>query len=75
MILGRILCFLVAACEEIFKIASMAPGALLLEAHKEYEVEAYLCFITLNETCIVIELNCILFYCNDNGISDMILCV
>lgn len=26
-----------AACEEIFKIASMAPGALLLEAHKEYE--------------------------------------
>lgn len=25
------------ACEEIFKIASMAPGALLLEAHKEYE--------------------------------------
>ena len=27
-----------AACEDIFKIASMAPGALLLEAHKEYEV-------------------------------------
>uniref|UniRef100_A0A8B9HT94 Vacuolar protein sorting-associated protein 16 homolog n=1 Tax=Astyanax mexicanus TaxID=7994 RepID=A0A8B9HT94_ASTMX len=27
-----------ASCEEIFKIASMAPGALLLEAHKEYEV-------------------------------------
>ncbi|XP_056156958.1 vacuolar protein sorting-associated protein 16 homolog isoform X1 [Lampris incognitus] len=26
-----------AVCEEIFKIASMAPGALLLEAHKEYE--------------------------------------
>ncbi|KAM6945481.1 vacuolar protein sorting-associated protein 16 homolog [Aplochiton taeniatus] len=26
-----------AACEDIFKIASMAPGALLLEAHKEYE--------------------------------------
>lgn len=25
------------ACEEIFKIASMAPGALLLEAYKEYE--------------------------------------
>ncbi|XP_076871793.1 vacuolar protein sorting-associated protein 16 homolog isoform X2 [Brachyhypopomus gauderio] len=29
-----------AACEEIFKIASMAPGALLLEAHKEYEKES-----------------------------------
>uniref|UniRef100_W5MDE9 Vacuolar protein sorting-associated protein 16 homolog n=1 Tax=Lepisosteus oculatus TaxID=7918 RepID=W5MDE9_LEPOC len=27
-------------CEEIFKIASMAPGALLLEAHKEYEKES-----------------------------------
>lgn len=26
------------ASEEIFKIASMAPGALLLEAQKEYEV-------------------------------------
>uniref|UniRef100_A0A3B3R9I6 Vacuolar protein sorting-associated protein 16 homolog n=1 Tax=Paramormyrops kingsleyae TaxID=1676925 RepID=A0A3B3R9I6_9TELE len=26
--------------EEIFKIASMAPGALLLEAHKEYEKES-----------------------------------
>lgn len=25
-------------CQEIFKIASMAPGALLLEAHREYEV-------------------------------------
>uniref|UniRef100_A0A667ZAU1 Vacuolar protein sorting-associated protein 16 homolog n=1 Tax=Myripristis murdjan TaxID=586833 RepID=A0A667ZAU1_9TELE len=24
-------------CQEIFKIASMAPGALLLEAHREYE--------------------------------------
>ncbi|CAL8306793.1 unnamed protein product [Merluccius merluccius] len=24
-------------CEEIFKIASMSPGALLLEAHKEYQ--------------------------------------
>lgn len=42
MILGHVLCSLVAACEEIFKIASMAPGALLLEAHKEYEVEALL---------------------------------
>ncbi|XP_063068517.1 vacuolar protein sorting-associated protein 16 homolog [Engraulis encrasicolus] len=29
-----------SACEEIFKIASMAPGALLLEAHKEYEKES-----------------------------------
>lgn len=29
-----------ASCEEIFKIASMAPGALLLEAHKEYEKES-----------------------------------
>ncbi|KAJ8252797.1 hypothetical protein GJAV_G00205690 [Gymnothorax javanicus] len=29
-----------AACEEIFKIASMAPGALLLEAHKEYEKQS-----------------------------------
>ncbi|KAM4698131.1 vacuolar protein sorting-associated protein 16 homolog [Rhinophrynus dorsalis] len=28
------------ATEEIFKIASMAPGALLLEAHKEYEKES-----------------------------------
>lgn len=27
------------ASEEIFKIASMAPGALLLEAQKEYEVK------------------------------------
>ena len=27
-----------SACQDIFKIASMAPGALLLEAHKEYEV-------------------------------------
>lgn len=26
------------ASQEIFKIASMAPGALLLEAQKEYEV-------------------------------------
>ncbi|XP_010775356.1 vacuolar protein sorting-associated protein 16 homolog, partial [Notothenia coriiceps] len=25
-------------CQEIFKIASMAPGALLLEAHREYQV-------------------------------------
>lgn len=25
-------------CQDIFKIASMAPGALLLEAHREYEV-------------------------------------
>ncbi|XP_043916624.1 vacuolar protein sorting-associated protein 16 homolog [Protopterus annectens] len=25
------------ACEEVFKIASMAPGALLLEAYKQYE--------------------------------------
>ena len=32
-----------AACEDIFKIASMAPGALLLEAHKEYEVCVYVC--------------------------------
>ncbi|MGH0134554.1 UNVERIFIED_CONTAM: hypothetical protein FKN15_023298 [Acipenser sinensis] len=31
---------LAGACEEIFKIASMAPGALLLEAHKEYEKES-----------------------------------
>lgn len=29
---------LLVASEEIFKIASMAPGALLLEAQKEYEV-------------------------------------
>ncbi|XP_062907960.1 vacuolar protein sorting-associated protein 16 homolog isoform X1 [Mobula hypostoma] len=28
------------ACQDIFKIASMAPGALLLEAHKEYEKES-----------------------------------
>lgn len=28
---------LLVASEEIFKIASMAPGALLLEAQKEYE--------------------------------------
>uniref|UniRef100_A0A4W5LH50 Vacuolar protein sorting-associated protein 16 homolog n=1 Tax=Hucho hucho TaxID=62062 RepID=A0A4W5LH50_9TELE len=26
-----------SACQDIFKIASMAPGALLLEAHKEYD--------------------------------------
>lgn len=29
------------ASEEIFKIASMAPGALLLEAQKEYEVKPW----------------------------------
>lgn len=29
------------ASEEIFKIASMAPGALLLEAQKEYEVNPW----------------------------------
>ncbi|XP_072335471.1 vacuolar protein sorting-associated protein 16 homolog [Scyliorhinus torazame] len=28
------------ACQDIFRIASMAPGALLLEAHKEYEKES-----------------------------------
>lgn len=28
------------ACEEVFKIASMAPGALLLEAYKQYEEES-----------------------------------
>lgn len=27
-------------CQDIFKIASMAPGALLLEAHREYEVRS-----------------------------------
>lgn len=32
------------ASEEIFKIASMAPGALLLEAQKEYEVKPYSLF-------------------------------
>lgn len=31
---------LLVASEEIFKIASMAPGALLLEAQKEYEVNS-----------------------------------
>lgn len=25
-------------CQDMFKIASMAPGALLLEAHREYQV-------------------------------------
>uniref|UniRef100_A0A671T659 Vacuolar protein sorting-associated protein 16 homolog n=1 Tax=Sinocyclocheilus anshuiensis TaxID=1608454 RepID=A0A671T659_9TELE len=35
------------ACEEIFKIASMAPGALLLEAHKEYEAASFgKCFLS-----------------------------
>lgn len=29
-------------CQDIFKIASMAPGALLLEAHREYEVGTHL---------------------------------
>lgn len=29
-------------CQDIFKIASMAPGALLLEAHREYEVRTHL---------------------------------
>lgn len=29
-------------CQDIFKIASMAPGALLLEAHREYEVRTCL---------------------------------
>lgn len=29
-------------CQDIFKIASMAPGALLLEAHREYEVSVCL---------------------------------
>lgn len=32
--------FSIEATEEIFKIASMAPGALLMEAQKEYEVHA-----------------------------------
>lgn len=31
-------------CQDIFKIASMAPGALLLEAHREYEVWTALTF-------------------------------
>lgn len=31
-------------CQDIFKIASMAPGALLLEAHREYEVGTDLTF-------------------------------
>ncbi|XP_035158696.2 vacuolar protein sorting-associated protein 16 homolog isoform X2 [Callithrix jacchus] len=35
-----------AASEEIFKIASMAPGALLLEAQKEYEAASFgKCFL------------------------------
>ncbi|NWH44643.1 VPS16 protein, partial [Fregata magnificens] len=33
-------CRLCQASQEIFKIASMAPGALLLEAQKEYEKES-----------------------------------
>ncbi len=43
----QVICFFpwfsAGACEEIFKIASMAPGALLLEAHKEYEVRHIYC--------------------------------
>lgn len=35
---GFFFCFFAEASQEIFKIASMAPGALLLEAQKEYEV-------------------------------------
>uniref|UniRef100_A0A3P8XB61 Vacuolar protein sorting-associated protein 16 homolog n=1 Tax=Esox lucius TaxID=8010 RepID=A0A3P8XB61_ESOLU len=36
-----------SACEDIFKIASMAPGALLLEAHKEYEAASFgKCFLS-----------------------------
>uniref|UniRef100_A0A8C9TA39 Vacuolar protein sorting-associated protein 16 homolog n=1 Tax=Scleropages formosus TaxID=113540 RepID=A0A8C9TA39_SCLFO len=36
-----------AACEEIFKIASMAPGALLLEANREYEAASFgKCFLS-----------------------------
>uniref|UniRef100_A0A4W3IJR3 Vacuolar protein sorting-associated protein 16 homolog n=1 Tax=Callorhinchus milii TaxID=7868 RepID=A0A4W3IJR3_CALMI len=35
------------ACQDVFKIASMAPGALLLEAHKEYEAASFgKCFIS-----------------------------
>uniref|UniRef100_A0A3Q3NK47 Vacuolar protein sorting-associated protein 16 homolog n=1 Tax=Mastacembelus armatus TaxID=205130 RepID=A0A3Q3NK47_9TELE len=34
-------------CQDIFKIASMAPGALLLEAHREYEAASFgKCFLT-----------------------------
>uniref|UniRef100_A0A8C9XXH8 Vacuolar protein sorting-associated protein 16 homolog n=1 Tax=Sander lucioperca TaxID=283035 RepID=A0A8C9XXH8_SANLU len=34
-------------CQEIFKIASMAPGALLLEAHREYQAASFgKCFLT-----------------------------
>uniref|UniRef100_A0A8C5FEP7 Vacuolar protein sorting-associated protein 16 homolog n=1 Tax=Gadus morhua TaxID=8049 RepID=A0A8C5FEP7_GADMO len=34
-------------CEDIFKIASMGPGALLLEAHKEYQAASFgKCFLT-----------------------------
>uniref|UniRef100_A0A8C7VEY8 Vacuolar protein sorting-associated protein 16 homolog n=1 Tax=Oncorhynchus mykiss TaxID=8022 RepID=A0A8C7VEY8_ONCMY len=36
-----------SACQDIFKIASMAPGALLLEAHKEYEAASFgKCFLS-----------------------------
>uniref|UniRef100_A0A8D2ZCI6 Vacuolar protein sorting-associated protein 16 homolog n=1 Tax=Scophthalmus maximus TaxID=52904 RepID=A0A8D2ZCI6_SCOMX len=34
-------------CQDMFKIASMAPGALLLEAHREYEAASFgKCFLT-----------------------------
>lgn len=35
---GSLLLSVSEASQEIFRIASMAPGALLLEAQKEYEV-------------------------------------
>lgn len=51
-----IMCFFLSppaeASQEIFKIASMAPGALLLEAQKEYEVR----HPALLHTCLLPQL-------------------
>lgn len=43
------------ACQDIFKIASMAPGALLLEAHREYEVKVSLLDTLIPLSIIVLE--------------------
>uniref|UniRef100_A0A3Q1GUK0 Vacuolar protein sorting-associated protein 16 homolog n=1 Tax=Acanthochromis polyacanthus TaxID=80966 RepID=A0A3Q1GUK0_9TELE len=42
-------------CQDIFKIASMAPGALLLEAHREYEVTCLLACAWRVSKCLVLQ--------------------
>lgn len=72
----HILCCFLAACEEIFKIASMAPGALLLEAHKEYEVRILNIDISLIEMTSIIDDHLVLeVICNIRACVCVCLCV